>query len=70
MVAVQEFTDPQVRSPFQPWVEDLDARIAANVGIILTRTERRDVSDVKGMGGGGGHLVILLGGGTQKRQNR
>jgi putative addiction module killer protein len=52
MIEMQEFTDPHGRSPFQPWVEDLDARTAANVMLALTHTEQRNVSNVKGMGSG------------------
>jgi hypothetical protein len=49
MIDVQEFMDSHGRSPFQPRVEDHDARAAANVAIALTHTEQRDVSNVKGM---------------------
>jgi putative component of toxin-antitoxin plasmid stabilization module len=52
MIDVQEFTPPYGRSPFQSWVEDPDARAALYVVLALSHTERRDVSNVKGMGGG------------------
>jgi putative addiction module killer protein len=52
MIEVQEFTARHGRSPFQPWVEDLDACTAANVILALTHTEQRNVSNVKGMGSG------------------
>lgn len=52
MIEMQEFTDPHGRSPFQPWVEALSARNAANVILALTHTEQRNVSNVKGMGSG------------------
>jgi putative addiction module killer protein len=52
MIEMQEFTDPHGSSPFQPWVEDLNAQTAANVMLALTHTEQRNVSNVKGMGSG------------------
>jgi hypothetical protein len=48
MIAVPEFTTSHGRSPFQPRVEDHDARDAANVASALTHTEQHDVSMVKG----------------------
>jgi putative addiction module killer protein len=52
MIDVQEFTARYGRSPFQSWVEDPDARAAVHVLLALSHTERRDVCNVKGMGGG------------------
>jgi putative addiction module killer protein len=49
---MQELVDPHGRSPFQSWVEDLNARTAANVMLALTHTEQRNVSNVQGMGSG------------------
>jgi putative addiction module killer protein len=52
MTELREYTDPQDRSPFQWWFEDLDARAAAKVTVALARLQQGNDSNVRGVGGG------------------
>ena len=52
MIKLREDTDPHARSPFQQWLEELNARAAAKVTVALTRLEQGNVSNVKAVGGG------------------
>ena len=52
MTQLWEYTDPQGRSPFQQWFEDLDARAAAKVTVALARLQQGNDSNVRGVGGG------------------
>jgi putative addiction module killer protein len=49
---VLEYVDPEGRSPFRNWFEDLDARAAAKIAIALARLEQGNLSNCKGVGGG------------------
>lgn len=52
MVTVKEYLDEKGHSPFGRWLEDLDATTAAKVTTALTRIERGNFSNVKGVGAG------------------
>jgi putative addiction module killer protein len=52
VVEIREYTDPQGCSPFQQWLQALDARAAAKVTVALARLEQGNVSNVKGVGEG------------------
>jgi putative addiction module killer protein len=52
MLVVREYVDERGRSPFARWFEGLDARAAAKVTVTLSRMERGNLSNVKGVGGG------------------
>ena len=49
---IREFLDSRGSSPFASWFDDLDAQAAAKVAVALTRMERSNLSNAKGVGGG------------------
>ncbi|MBK3404020.1 type II toxin-antitoxin system RelE/ParE family toxin [Methylorubrum populi] len=49
---IREFLDGRGGSPFASWFDDLDAQAATKVTVALTRMERGNLSNVKGVGGG------------------
>lgn len=49
---IKEFLDGRGGSPFASWFDDLDAQAAAKVTVALTRMERGNLSNAKGVGGG------------------
>ena len=49
---IWEFLDARGGSPFARWFDDLDAQAAAKVTVALTRLERGNLSNAKGVGGG------------------
>ena len=49
---IREFLDGRGGSPFASWFDDLDAQAAAKVAVALTRMERGNLSNAKGVGGG------------------
>ena len=49
---IREFLDSRGGSPFASWFDDLDAQAAAKVTVALTRMERGNLSNAKGVGGG------------------
>lgn len=49
---IREFLDGGGGSPFASWFDDLDAQAAAKVTVALTRMERGNLSNAKGVGGG------------------
>lgn len=49
---IREFLDSRGGSPFAIWFDDLDAQAAAKVTAALTRMERGNLSNAKGVGGG------------------
>ena len=49
---IREFLDSRGGSPFANWFDDLDAQAAAKVVVTLTRMERGNLSNAKGVGGG------------------
>lgn len=49
---IREFLDSRGGSPFASWFDDLDAQAAAKVAVALTRMERGNLSNAKGVGGG------------------
>jgi len=52
VVALREYLDHRGESPFSKWLHDLNAPAAAKVTSALVRIERRNFSNVKGVGGG------------------
>ena len=52
MVAVQEYIDPEGRSPYARWFDRLNAHTAAKVATALVRMEQGNLSNVKGVGAG------------------
>eukprot|EP01048_Picozoa_sp_COSAG05_P038138 COSAG05_NODE_18191_length_312_cov_0.830986_1_plen_53_part_01 len=49
---IREFLDTRGGSPFASWFDDLDAQAAAKVTVALTRMERGNLANAKGVGGG------------------
>ena len=49
---IREFLDARGSSPFASWFDGLDAQAAAKVTVALTRMERGNLSNAKGVGGG------------------
>ena len=49
---IREFLDARGGSPFAIWFDDLDAQAAAKVTVAVTRMERGNLSNAKGVGGG------------------
>ncbi len=49
---IREFLDSRGGSPFASWFDDLDAQAAAKVAVALTRMERGNLSNAKGVGEG------------------
>lgn len=49
---IREFLDGRGGSPFASLFDDLDAQAAAKVTVALTRMERGNLSNAKGVGGG------------------
>lgn len=49
---IREFLDARGGSPFADWFDDLDAQAAAKVAVALTRLERGNLSNAKGVGAG------------------
>jgi len=47
---IREFLDGRGGSPFANWLDDLDAQAAAKVTVALTRMERGNLSNAKGVG--------------------
>lgn len=52
VIRVVEYLDPQGKSPFARWFEDLNAEAAAKVTTALYRLAQGNFSNVKGVGGG------------------
>lgn len=51
-IRVVEYLDPQGKSPFARWFEELHAEAAAKVTAALYRMAQGNFSNVKGVGGG------------------
>lgn len=49
---IREFLDARSGSPFASWFDGLDPQAAAKVTVALTRMERGNLSNAKGVGGG------------------
>ena len=49
---VVEYLDPQGRSPFSKWFDDLGSEAAAKVAAALYRFQEGNLSNVKGVGHG------------------
>ncbi|MCJ2104749.1 hypothetical protein MKK70_05020 [Methylobacterium sp. E-041] len=47
-MGIREFLDARGGSPFADWFDDLDAKVV----VALTRLERGNLSDAKGVGAG------------------
>jgi len=52
MIELRGYIDENGNKPFADWLEDLDAPAAAKVTIALTRMERGNFSNAKGVGAG------------------
>ncbi len=52
MMEIREYTNPDGRSPFADWFNDLDAQAAAKVTTALVRMEQGNFSNAKGVGAG------------------
>ena len=52
MIEVQEYVDPEGRSPYARWFDDLNAQAAAKVATALVRLGQGNFSGVKGVGAG------------------
>lgn len=52
MLELKEYLDPAGRSPFQRWMDSLNAPAAAKVTTALYRLEQGNLSEVKGVGEG------------------
>ncbi len=52
VVDVREYLDPNGRSPYARWFDELNAPAAAKVTIAITRLRQGNFSNVKGVGGG------------------
>jgi putative component of toxin-antitoxin plasmid stabilization module len=71
---IREFLDARGGSPFASWFDDLDAQAAAKVTVALTRMERGNLSNAKGVGEGfkstgstGGPATGCISGRTETR---
>ncbi len=61
MIDVQEYLDPQGRSPYASWFNRLNAPAAAKVATALTRLAGGNFSNAKGIGSGMFELKIDFG---------
>ena len=52
MIAIREYIDPNDRSPFASWFNQLSAPAAAKVVTALVRMEQGNFSNAKSVGGG------------------
>jgi putative addiction module killer protein len=58
---IREYQNPEGRSPFGDWFQDLDPVAAAKVTVALTRLGQGNTSGVKGIGSGVFELRINFG---------
>src|SRR6266496_2877200 len=52
MIDVREYLDPNGRSDYAEWFDDLNAQAAARVATAITRIGQGNFSNVKGVGSG------------------
>jgi putative addiction module killer protein len=52
MIDVREYLDPNGRSNYAEWFDDLNAQAAARVATAITRIAQGNFSNVKGVGSG------------------
>jgi putative addiction module killer protein len=63
MIAVREFLDANLRSPFGKWFASLDGVAAARVRAYLTRVREGNFSNVKSVGAGVSEITMDFGSG-------
>jgi len=61
MIEVWEYLDHDGRSPYAEWFDDLRAPAAAKVATAVTRLDRGNLSNVKGVGSGVFEFTIDFG---------
>lgn len=60
-IAIRSFVDRDGRAPFQAWLDALDKRTQAKIGVALYRLTQGNRSHVKGVGGGVAELKVDFG---------
>jgi putative addiction module killer protein len=63
-LALWSYVDERGRAPFEAWILDLDPQAQAKVTIALSRLQRGNMSNVKGVGEGVCELKLDLGAGV------